>query len=173
MLNVVSSAGVMSVVSWVSFSPSATDPLVPEPVSGLLVVMPVMVPPPVPVTGKIWPGAKVIRPLGAMENPVAAGAAPFSPNSSARLPVGEAVSLPAACACQAKVCAFAAFDVLENELAPISNSGEFEAAVEVAQFNGLSEMFPYDEIPPAGLASPSRPLPLMVNKEVTGLVPFW
>ena len=55
LLKVVSSAVVLR--------PSATEPVVPEPVSGLVVVMPVSVPFPAPVPGNVWPGAKVRMPL--------------------------------------------------------------------------------------------------------------
>jgi hypothetical protein len=54
------------------FKPSATEPEVPEPVSGLEVVIPVMVPVP-PPPGKVCAGTKLIVPLLPIENPVAAG----------------------------------------------------------------------------------------------------
>lgn len=63
-------------------SPSATDPVVPLPVSGLLVVTPVMV----PLPGKVWFAAKIIGLLKVFEpvkmfEPESIGMAPLSPVS--------------------------------------------------------------------------------------------
>ena len=82
------------------FSPSATEPLVPFPVSGLVVVIPEIVPPPAP-KGNVWLGLNLITPLEANDNPVAAGVVVPAPNIRARLVVGEAVLLPVTCVCHA------------------------------------------------------------------------
>src|SRR5580698_11234034 len=129
---VVSRPGVMLVVRALWYSPSATEPEVPEPVSGLVVVMPVMVPPPVPVTGNVCPGADVSSPFAEMEKPVAAGVAPPALYSRERLAEGVDVSLPVANACHAKFCATAAELLLDQALAPNSRKGEFIAADAVA-----------------------------------------
>jgi len=89
---VVSSADVLK--------PSATEPVVPLPVNGLVVVIPVMVPPPEPEMGNVWLGLKLMTPLDAMERPVAVGPVP-EPKRSASLAVGDAVSLPDTSVCQA------------------------------------------------------------------------
>ena len=94
-------AGAMSEVKVPSFKPRPTEPAVPDPVSGLEVVIPVMVPPPVPLMGKIWLGLKLMLPLGAMDSPVAVGLAVPAPNKSARVADGDAVLLPVACVCHA------------------------------------------------------------------------
>src|SRR5271157_3930882 len=102
-LKVVSSGGVIAGSSRPVFSPSATEPDVPDPVSGLVVVIPVMVPAPVP--GKVCPVAQWTSPLGEMERPVAAGAAVPAPYNNAMLDDGVDVSLPVGITCQAKFCA--------------------------------------------------------------------
>jgi hypothetical protein len=101
-LKVLSSPGVISLVSVVSFRPSATEPDVPDPVRGLEVVIPVMVPPPVPVIGKVCPGAQLMTPAGEMERPVAARGANPAPYSNARFDDGVLVLLPVGTTCQAK-----------------------------------------------------------------------
>jgi hypothetical protein len=91
----------------------ATEPEVPDPVSGLEVVMPVIVPPPVPVMGKVWPEAQLIVPLGLREKPVAARGDVPAPYSRVRVDDGLAVLLPVGCTYQPKFWATAADNVLE------------------------------------------------------------
>jgi hypothetical protein len=74
-------------------------PFRPAPV---LTVVTVPFPPPPP--GKVCPGAKVRRPLLAIENPVSAGEVPFDPNSRFNEPEGFDESFAAGSAIQRKSC---------------------------------------------------------------------
>jgi len=102
--------------------PLEPPPAKPEPAvtAVMLLELPLVVTP-----GNVWPGAKVIRPLGAMARPVGAGSAAPDPKSRERLAEGLAVLLAELCACQTKFCGTAALLALEYELAPNCKAGEF------------------------------------------------
>ena len=70
--------------------------------------LPTLVTVPLPAPGKVWPIAKVMRPVLAIENPVCAGAVVPEPKRRLREPEGKAVSLPTGWACHSKDCATAA-----------------------------------------------------------------
>ena len=135
-MKVLSSVGAMSVVRVVSSRPTATEPDAPEPVSGLVVVIPVIVPGPVP--GNVCPGAQLTTPAGEMERPVGVGLVVPEPYRKARLADGVAVLLPVASALQAKFCATAAEVPLEKALAPSFNRGEFTPTDAVALLAGVT-----------------------------------
>jgi hypothetical protein len=117
----------------------------------------VIVPPPVP--GKVWPEAKVMRPLLAMDNPVSAGATVLDPNSRCKLPAGFAVSFPVGSTCQRKRCVDAADVPLLNDDARRSSGFELKPCVAVA--------VPWPVIvPPAAVNAP-----LLSAPEKVALVP--
>ena len=74
--------------------------LIGPPVSPAPVLMPVTVPP--AVLGNVCPGAKLIRPLLAIDRPVSAGEFPLDPKSRFRVPDGFDELFPAGSACQRK-----------------------------------------------------------------------
>jgi hypothetical protein len=82
--------------------------------------------------GNVWPGAKVIWPLGAIKSPVGEGAAFPAPNSNAKFAVGLVVLLPALTACQTKFCDMDALLALEYVLAASCKAGEFIPPATVA-----------------------------------------
>ena len=71
-------------------------PVSPAPVLTLLTVPPLLPP------GKVCPGAKVNRPLLAIEKPVSAGVPPFDANNKLNRPEGLDELLPVGSACQRK-----------------------------------------------------------------------
>ena len=77
-----------------------------------------------------------MTPLGEMERPVGVGVE--EPYSKARLADGVAVLLPVASALQAKLCATAFEDALDQALAPSLNIGEFKADSAVATCAGIT-----------------------------------
>ena len=101
-------------------------PVRPAPVLTLVTV------PPPPAPGKVWPEAKLISPLLAMESPVSDGAVPFDPNSRLSVPEGLAELFPVGSAIQRKSCV-TAFDVpLLNEDVCKSNGFELKPLLAVA-----------------------------------------
>ena len=70
------------------------------PVRPAPVLMPVTVPLLVP--GKVWPEAKLIRPLLAIDSPVSVGELSFDPNSRFNEPEGLEELFPVGSACQRK-----------------------------------------------------------------------
>jgi hypothetical protein len=115
--------------------PPVAMPMVPvlvivPPVSPVPAATLVTVPEPVP--GKVWPEAKVMRPLLATESPVSVGVVPFAPKRRCRLPEGLAVSLPVGSACQRKRCGTDAAVLLLNDALMKSSGLELKPAVAVA-----------------------------------------
>lgn len=102
-------------------------PVNPAPVATLVTVPLPPLPPP-----KVWPGAKVIRPLLAIESPVSVGLLPFDPNSRFRDPEGVNESLPVDSAIQRKSCMIASEVELLNEEACKSSGFELKPCVAVA-----------------------------------------
>ena len=86
----------------------------------------------VPTPGKVCPGAKVSRPLLAMENPVGAGALPFDPNSRLRTPEGLDVLFPNGRTCHRKSWETAFEVLLLNDDARKSSALEGKPCVAVA-----------------------------------------
>jgi len=84
-------------------------PVRPAPV---LMLVTVPLPPPLP---KVWPEAKVIKPLLAIERPVSVGELPFDPNSRLSEPEGLEESFAVGSACQRKSCVIPVAVALLNE----------------------------------------------------------
>lgn len=103
-------------------------PVKPAPVL-MLVTVPLPLPPPPP---KVCPGAKVIRPLLAMDRPVAVGVLPLDPKSKLSEPDGADVSFPVGSAIQRKSCVTADDVVLLNDEACRSSGFELKPWVAVA-----------------------------------------
>jgi hypothetical protein len=100
--------------------PVIGPPVKPAPVATLVTVP---LPPPLPPP-KACPGAKVIRPLLAIESPVSVGVPPFDPNKRFNEPDGVDESFPVDSTIQRKSCA-TAFEVeLLNEEACKSSGFE-------------------------------------------------
>jgi hypothetical protein len=114
------------------FRPSATDPDVPLPVNGLVVVMPLIV----PVPGNVCPGAKLIVPFGLKESPVTCRPSGPDAYKSRIYEEGFAELLPVGNTCHAKLCATAALPSLKLEPTR-SISEELTPAAAVA-VDGLS-----------------------------------
>jgi hypothetical protein len=94
---------------------SVTFPLDPpplRPVPAVTAVMPLDVAELVDA-GKVWPGAKLIRPFGLMARPVGVGVDVPDPKSSFKFAVGLAVLLPELAVCQTKFCGTDALLALE------------------------------------------------------------
>ena len=115
------------------------------PAEGMLIVPLVVIGPPVrpaPVLtlvtvppsalGKVWPGAKLMSPLLAIESPVSVGKFPFDPNSRFNEPEGLEELFPVGSACQRKSCGIADELSLLNEDACKSNGLELNPCVVVA-----------------------------------------
>lgn len=117
-------------------------PVRPGPVAMLMTVPlpPPLVPLPLP---KVCPGAKVIRPLLAMERPVSVGELPFDPNSRFNLPDGVAVSLPVGSACQRKSC------VTANELVLLKDDDCKSNGLEMNPCVAVAVPIPGNNAPPA------------------------
>ena len=77
-------------------------------------------PPPPPLN--VWPVAKVIKPLLAIESPVSVGAVPFDPNNKFNEAEGLDEAFPVGSACQRKSCVTSDDVVLLNDEA-IQSSG--------------------------------------------------
>jgi hypothetical protein len=103
-------------------------PVRPAPVLTLVTVPP----PPLPPPGNVWPGAKVINPLLAIESPVSVGEFPPDPNSRFKEPEGVDESFPAGSAIHRKSCAMADDFELLNEDACKSRAFELKPALVVA-----------------------------------------
>jgi len=96
-----------------------------------LTVVTVPLPPPLPLP-KVCPAAKVIRPLPAMDRPVAVGVLPFDPNSRFSEPDGADVSFPVGSTIQRKSSVTADEVTLLNEEACRSKGFELNPCVAVA-----------------------------------------
>src|ERR1039458_5803755 len=102
-------------------------PVRPAPVLTLVTVPP-------SALGKVWPGAKLMSPLLAIESPVSVGKFPFDPNSRFNEPEGLEELFPVGSACQRKSCGIADELSLLNEDACKSNGLEVKPWVAVAVF---------------------------------------
>src|ERR1035441_2733530 len=102
-------------------------PVRPAPVLTLVTVPP-------SALGKVWPGAKLMSPLLAIESPVSVGEFPFDPNSRFNEPEGLEELFPVGSACQRKSCVIGDELLLLNEDACKSNGLELKPCVAVAEF---------------------------------------
>jgi hypothetical protein len=107
----------------------------------------------VTVPGKVWPEAKVIRPVGPIFSPVSTGIVAPGPNNRFNVPVAALVLLPAGSACQRKFCATGVPILLLNTEAVKFSACEFFPAVAPA-------------VPVAGRLSKPRKMPVPLTSSV-------